>query len=298
LLQSPTFSPPLGEIEGASKPNHPLKTLSTLLILSLLAACNNNATNGTSSNNDSASKEITVQEETVSYQTDSVTAKSFVAYSSDTSAKKPIVLIIPEWWGLGDYIKNRARQLASEGYFAMAVDIYGNGKQGLTPDEAGKLATPFYTNPQLGYGRIQAALAKAVTYPGADSTKTAAIGYCFGGSMVLNAARMGMPLDGAVSFHGSLAGVTPQKGKTTAAILVLHGAADSFVPDAEVAKFKKQMDSTGTTYTFKAYDSATHAFTNPDATATGKKFNMPISYNAAADTASWKEMKQFFNKIF
>lgn len=275
-----------------------MKTLFALLSLSLLTACNNNNTTGTTNGNDSASGKITVTEETVSYPTDSVTANSFVAYSSDTSVKKPIVLIIPEWWGLGDYVKGRARQLAEEGYFAMAVDIYGGGKKDLTPDEAGKQAMPFYTNPQLAYSRIQAALAKAATFAGADSAKTAAIGYCFGGAMVLNAARLGMPLDGVVSFHGNLVGVPPQKGKTKAAILVCHGAADSFVLKNEVAQFKKQMDSTSTDYTFKMYEGATHSFTNPNATETGKKYSMPISYNAAADSASFKEMKQFFDRIF
>jgi dienelactone hydrolase len=116
--------------------------------------------------------------------------------------------------------------------------------------------------------------------------------------MVLNVARLGMPLDGAVSFHGNLVGVPPKKNGTKAAILVLHGAADSFIPPTEVAQFKKQMDSTGTSYTFKAYEGATHSFTNPNATETGKKFSMPITYNPAADSASWKEMEQFFNRIF
>jgi dienelactone hydrolase len=126
----------------------------------------------------------------------------------------------------------------------------------------------------------------------------AAIGYCFGGTQVLNMAKLGSPLAGVVSFHGGLAGVPADKNLLKAAILVCHGEADSFVPAADVAQFKKQMDSIGANYTFKTYANATHAFTNPAATENGKKFKMPIEYNAAADSASWSDMKTFFGKIF
>ena len=133
--------------------------------------------------------------------------------------------------------------------------------------------------------------------PNVDQSKMAGIGYCFGGGMLLNFVRMGEPLNGIVSFHGSLLGTPANKDLTKAEILVCHGEADSFV-NAEVAPFKKQMDSIGKSYTFKSYPGATHAFTNPDATETGKKFKMPIEYNAAADSASWNDMKEFFGRIF
>lgn len=263
------------------------------------AACGGNSNSSETANNkDSVKPAAAIIEDTVSIQADSVVLKSLVAYSSDTTAKKPIVLIVPEWWGLEGYVKGRARQLAEMGYLAIGIDMYGNGKLAEDPQTAGALATPFYKNPQLWYTRIQAALAKAKTYPQADTTKTAAIGYCFGGAAVLNAAKLGLPVTGVVSFHGGLAGVTPVKGQTRAQILICHGGADSFVPATEVATFKKQMDSTGTAYTFKVYEGATHAFTNPGATEKGKKYNMPITYNGAADTASFKDMKAFFETIF
>lgn len=263
-----------------------------------LASCGNGNAPAGENKADSTLPVATIIEDTVSIQADSVVLKSLVAYSSDTSVKKPIVLIVPEWWGLEGYVKGRAKQLAEMGYLAIGIDMYGNGKLGETPQAAGALATPFYKNPQLWLTRVQAALAKAKTYPQADTTKTAAIGYCFGGAAVLNCAKLGLPVNGVVSFHGNLAGVTPVKGQTKAQILVCHGAADSFVPAAEVATFKKQMDSTGTAYTFKEYADATHAFTNPNATEKGKKFNLPITYNGAADTASWNDMKVFFDKLF
>lgn len=242
-------------------------------------------------------KEPKIKSETVSYTADSVTMNGYVAYNENDTARRPVVLVVPEWWGLNDYAKRRARELAELGYFAVAVDMYGNGAQADNPDSAGKLATPFYKDPLMAKRRFDAAIDKAKTYAQADVSRMAAIGYCFGGAQVLNMAKLGENLKGVVSFHGNLNVVPADKEKLKAEILVCHGAADPFVPQAEVDLFKKQMDSIGAKYTFKAYEGATHAFTNPDATANGKKFNLPIAYNAAADTASWNEMKAFFERI-
>jgi dienelactone hydrolase len=169
---------------------------------------------------------------------------------------------------------------------------------GNNPDEAGKLAMPFYTNPGLAKSRFDVALAKIKTYSQADTTKIAAIGYCFGGAMVLNLARLGEQLNGVVSFHGNLVGVPVDKSLLKANVLVCHGADDQFVKPEEVTTFKKQMDSIGADYTFKQYAGATHAFSNPAATAMGEQFKIPIAYNAAADSTSWNDMKEFFGKIF
>ncbi|PSL19576.1 dienelactone hydrolase family protein [Chitinophaga ginsengisoli] len=262
-----------------------------------MTACNNQHSTSEHAA-DSTATQPTITEETVAIQADSVTMNSIVAFSDDTTAKKPIVLIVPEWWGLDDYIKGRAKQFAELGYLAIGIDMYGGSKHADNPDQAKAYATPFYTNPQLGFSRLQAALAKAKTYPQADTTRIAAIGYCFGGSMVLNGAKLGLPVNGVVSFHGGLQGVPPVKGLTKAQILVCQGGADPFVPAQDVATFRKQLDSLNIPYTFKEYAGATHAFTNPASTANGKKFNLPIAYNPAADTASWNDMRAFFGVIF
>ncbi len=240
-----------------------------------------------------------IKEEAVSYTaSDGATLKGWLAYDSANKDKRPVVLVVPEWWGLNDYAKSRAKQLAELGYVAMAVDFYGDGAQAANPEEAGKMAMPFYSNPAMAAARFNAALAKVKTVALADTNQVAAIGYCFGGAQVLNMARMGSPLKGVVSFHGNLIGVPADKNLLTAKILVCQGEADQFVPATEVAQFKKQMDSIAADYTFKSYANATHSFTNPEATEIGKKFSMPVSYNAAADTASWNDMKLFFAKIF
>jgi dienelactone hydrolase len=241
---------------------------------------------------------LMIKEEAVTYKAGNTTMNGFVAYDSGSAAKRPVILVVHEWWGLNDYTKSRAKQLAELGYLAMAIDMYGNGQQAANPELAGKMATPFYADPAMAKSRFDAALAYVKTLPAADTTQVAAIGYCFGGTQVLNMAKLGSPLKAVVSFHGGLAGVPANKDLLKAAILVCHGEADSFVPAAEVAQFKKQMDSIGADYSFKGYSNATHAFTNPAATETGKKFKMPIEYNAAADSASWNDMKAFFGKIF
>ncbi len=265
-------------------------------ILFTTAACNSN--NSKKVDKVEKTTAMQIKEEAVTYSADTVTMNGFVAYDASTDKKRPVVLIVHEWWGLNDYTRSRAKQLAAMGYLAMAIDMYGNGMQGDNPEMAGQLAMPFYKDPAMAKARFDAALAKVKLMPQANTNQVAAIGYCFGGAMVLNMARMGSPLAGVVSFHGGLAGVPADKNLLKAPILVCHGEADSFVSAAEVAAFKKQMDSIGANYTFKSYANATHAFTNPGATENGKKFNIPISYNAAADSSSWNDMKVFFAQIF
>ena len=238
-----------------------------------------------------------IKGETVTYTVDGITAKSYVAYDESKKGKRPVVLVIPEWWGLNDYPKMRAKKLAELGYIAMAVDMYGDGKVGADPKEAQQLATPFYQDPHLAKSRLDAALSKMKEYSQADLTDAAAIGYCFGGFIVLNAAKLGADLKGVVSFHGGLAGVAPDKNLLKAKVLVCHGGADNFESPQEIAGFKKSMDSVHADYTFKVYPGATHAFTNPGSDATAKKFSMPIKYNPAADAASWNDMKVFFAKV-
>jgi dienelactone hydrolase len=271
-----------------------IRLFTAILATGILFSCNNAAENKT----DVKANIPGIKEERITYTAGDVTMSGFVAYDSNSKAKMPVVLVVHEWWGQNDYARRRATQLAGMGYLAMAVDMYGNGATADNPDSAGKMAMPFYTNPQMAKTRFDAAFAKIKTYAQADSSKTAAIGYCFGGSVVLNMARMGDNLNGVVSFHGNLVGTPADKSLLKSKVLVCHGEADQFVNAAEVATFKKQMDSIGAVYTFKSYPGATHAFSNPDATAMGTKFKMPIAYNAAADSASWKDMKDFFGTIF
>jgi dienelactone hydrolase len=264
-----------------------------------ISACNNSSEKKESTETkETEMKAPAIKGENVSYTSDSTTMIGYTAYDSSTDKKRPVVLIVHEWWGLNDYARSRAKQLAELGYLAMAVDMYGNGTTADNPDAAGKLATPFYMDPKMAKIRFDAALAKIKTYTMADTSQVAAIGYCFGGAQVINMAKLGEDLKGVVSFHGNLTVIPADKSLLKAPMLVCHGADDSFVKPEEVAAFKKQMDSINAVYTFKSYPGATHAFTNPNATPMGEKFKIPIAYNAAADSASWNDMKAFFGKIF
>jgi dienelactone hydrolase len=270
-----------------------------LLMIGLFTACSNNEQQpegvAAPAKKDSS---MMIREENLTYSGDGATMTGYLVYQEANKDKRPAVLVVPEWWGLNDYTKGRARQLAELGYVAMAIDLFGDGKTADNPDSAGKFAMPFYKNPASAKARIDAAIAKLKTYGIVDTANIAAIGYCFGGGMLINTARLGDELKGVVSFHGSLIGTPARKGLLKTKLLVLHGNADQFVPQKDVAAFKKQMDSIGADYKFVGYDSATHAFTNPNSTATGLKFKMPIAYNAHADSASWQEMKSFFSALF
>jgi dienelactone hydrolase len=258
------------------------------------AACND-------SNNSNAEKKAVVPdwaEENITYTGDNATMNGFVVYDKNDTTKKPAVLVVPEWWGMNDYAKMRARELAKLGYVAMAIDVYGNGKTADNPDSATAFSAPFYKDPAKAKLRVDAAIARLKQYTQVDAARIGAVGYCFGGGVLLNTVRLGDELKGVVSFHGSLVGTPARKDLLTADILICHGGSDPIVPQKEADLFKKQMDSIGAKYTFKVYDSATHAFTNPDATAMGEKFKLPIRYNAKADTASWNDMKVFFTTLF
>ncbi len=259
------------------------------LAATILVSCNNNKEEKKADDNSA----FALKTADLSYKADTLNMLGYEAYNGNSTEKRPVVFIVHEWWGLGDYEMGRAKQLAELGYFAVALDFYGNRKHAATPEEAGAMAMPFYKNPEMALARFNAALAMVKENPLVDTSKIYAIGYCFGGAQVLNLARMGADVNKVVSFHGNLIGVDPVKDKIKAAILVCHGEADEYVPETEVAAFKKQMDSLNIPYTFKSYANATHAFTNPEATEKGKKFNMNIRYDAAADSTSWADMKAF-----
>ena len=275
-----------------------IKLLSGSVVLAaFLVACNPQSNQEASAPAVSDSTSSLVQEN-VTFLSDGATFDGYVVYDSAVKGKRPAILVLPQWWGLNEYPKSRARQLAKLGYVAMAIDIYGNGKVADNPDSAKAYSTPFYMHPEMGKARVDAAIEKIKSFPDVDTSEIAAIGYCFGGGILLNTARLGDELKGVVSFHGNLIGTPARKDLLRTKILVCHGNADQFVTPKDVAEFKKQMDSIGAVYTFIGYDSATHAFTDPASTAIGQKFHMPIAYNAKADTASWAAMKTFFANLF
>lgn len=240
-----------------------------------------------------------VQGKEVDYSADGVTLKGYLAYDDAVAGKRPGILVVHEWWGHNDYARKRARMLAELGYTALAVDMYGDGKQAKHPDDAGKFAGEVSQNMPVARARFLAALDILKSDPTVDADKVAAIGYCFGGGIVLNMARMGVDLKGVVSFHGSLGTGNPaQPGTVKARVLVCHGSGDNFVTPEQIEDFKKEMEAAGVDYQFIAYEGAVHSFTNPDADRFAREFGLGVGYNAAADQKSWADMQSFFKKIF
>ena len=235
----------------------------------------------------------------VDYSAQGVAMKGYLAYDENVTGKRPGVLVVPEWWGLNDYARRRARMLAELGYTPLAVDMYGGGKVATNPDDASNLSSELMKNFDVAKARFIAAMDFLKQQPDVDPARIAAIGYCMGGTVVLNMAGQGVDLKGVASFHGSLGAVRPaQPGGVKARILVLNGGADTFITPAQIETFKQEMKAAGADFQFISYPGALHSFTNPQATELGRKFGMPVAYNEKADKESWDEMKKFLGTIF
>ena len=240
-----------------------------------------------------------VKTKEVSYTAGGTTMKGFMAWDDSVKTARPGVLVVHEWWGHNAYARKRAEQLAGMGYTALAVDMYGDGQTADHPKDAGAFAGKVMGNMEAAAERFEAAMKELNSHPSVNKEKTAAIGYCFGGGVVLNMARMGVDLDGVASFHGSLGAKVPaKKGVVKAKMLVCNGADDPFVSSEAKEAFKKEMTEAGVSFTFKDYPGAVHSFTNPDATATGKKFELPLAYSESADKASWADLTAFLKQVF
>jgi dienelactone hydrolase len=239
-----------------------------------------------------------VEGQEVSYTANGTTLKGWLAYEGHAMGKRPAVLVVHEWWGHNAYARKRANMLAKLGYVALAVDMYGDGRQAMHPEDAGKFAGEVSKNRPLTRARFEAAMQVLRNDPRVDGNKLAAIGYCFGGSVVLNMAREGADLKGVASFHGGLATDIPaQVGRVKAQMRVYTGADDAMIPAAQVDAFRQEMKQAGVNYQVVSYPGARHSFTNPEADAYAKKFNLPLAYDARADEDSWLQLQRFLNDV-
>ena len=243
--------------------------------------------------------EAAVKVEPVEYKSGNVTMKGYIAYDDAKQGKRPGVLVVHEWWGLNQYAQTRAKMLGELGYTAMAIDMFGEGKTTTHPADAQKFTEEVGSNMAVAKARFEAALETLKSHKTVDPEKIAAIGYCFGGGVVLEMARQGVDLDGVVSFHGSVSTKTPAKpGQVKAKVFVAHGAADEFMKPEDLVKFEEEMKNAKVDYKIIQYPNAKHSFTNPEADAMGKKANIPIAYDAAADKKSWADMIEFLKRAF
>lgn len=237
-----------------------------------------------------------VHTESVEYRQGDTVLEGFVAYDDSIQGKRPGVIIVHQWKGLGDYEKKRAEMLAKLGYNVLAVDIYGKGVRADNPQTAATLAGKYKGDRSLLRARVNAGLQTLKNHPLTDAGRVAAIGYCFGGTTVIELARSGADLAGVVSFHGALDSPTPADGKNIKCkVLALHGADDPFVPTADVAAFAEEMRQSRVDWQLVAYGGAVHSFTDWNA---GNDNSKGAAYNEKADKRSWETMKQFFAEIF
>lgn len=243
-----------------------------------------------------AAVEAGVQTKKVTYKHGDLECHGFLAWDESIDGLRPGVLVVHEWWGLNDYARSRAEQLAKLGYIALAADMYGEGKTTEHPQEAGQMASKVRANVEDWRKRATAALEVLKSQPQCDKTKLAAIGYCFGGSTALQLAFSGADIKAAVSFHGALPTPTEAEVKQIKAqILVCHGEDDTFIPEAAIKAFRGAIDKGGAKYDFVAYAGAKHSFTVPTADKVG---NPGMKYDKAAAEDSWKRMQKLLAEKF
>lgn len=243
-----------------------------------------------------SSAEAAVQSKTLTYKHGDLECKGFVAWDDAIQGKRPGVLVVHEWWGLDEYARSRARQLAELGYVAFACDMYGNGKTTEHPDDARKFSTTVRMNVENWRQRATIALEVLKAQPQCDNGKLAAIGYCFGGSTALQLAYSGADLQAVVTFHAALPTPSADEAKSVKArVLVCHGGADTFISEDSIKAFRATLDKAGTKYEFVSYPGVVHSFTVPGADA--RNLN-GMKYDKHADEDSWQRMTKLFAEQF
>ena len=266
-----------------------LPRLSPVVPLFLVAACSREESPAPAPPPSVPSREVT-------YQQNGTQLRGFIAYPADT-AKRPGVLVFHEWWGHNEHTRHAAQKLADAGYVGFAVDMYGDGKVATHPDTAGKFMMEVVSNLPTLQARFEAAMAQLKADPRVDTTRIAAIGYCFGGAIVLSQARAGAPdLDAVASFHGAMPPSAPiAQGSVRAKVLILHGNADPMVPNDSVNAFVKAMQDAGADVRLVTYALVKHSFTNPRADSVGME---GVGYDAQADTGSWQSLLDLLREVF
>lgn len=237
-----------------------------------------------------------IKEEPVTYTDGQTTMKGFVVYDDATTAKRPGIIMVHEWWGITPHIHDEARKYAQAGYTAFIADMYGDAKTADNPKDAGALAGGVMKDPKTMESRFNAARATLAKQASVNPQSIGAVGYCFGGAVVLNMARTGADLAAVAGFHASLGLNTaaPAPGTVKAKILILNGADDPFVKREQYDTLKKEFDAAKADYRIIEYPGAVHAFTNPEATALGEKFKLPLKYDAKVDAEAKAEAAKLF----
>lgn len=237
----------------------------------------------------------------IEYQSDSnnTSHRGYLAWNQDITEPCPGIVVIHNFWGVGDLVRKHTDRLAQQGFCALAIDMYGNGMVAADPIQGIATMNTVLGDMEMGTARLKAGYAALLAQPQVDAQRTAAVGYCFGGSMVLHMARIGMPLKAVVSFHGALMSFhKPVPREVKASVLVCHGGDDAKISMDDVAMFKQEMEDAKVDYEVIVYAGAQHGFTNQGADEDSKKYGIPEGYNAQADRKSWAAMMTLLERHF
>jgi len=237
-----------------------------------------------------------IKEEPVTYTDGEATMKGFLVYDDASQAKRPGLIMVHEWWGITQHMHNQAKKFAEQGYTVLISDMYGDAKTADNPKDAGALSSSVMKNPTVMESRFKAARDQLAKQATVNPQKIGAVGYCFGGAVVVYMARSGADLAAVAGFHASLCLNTPAPapGAVKAKVLILNGADDPFVKREQYDTVKKDFDAAKADYLVIEYPGAVHAFTNPEATELGKKFNLPLRYDAKVNEEAESEAAKFF----
>lgn len=240
-----------------------------------------------------------LQSETIEYEVDGDPYTGYLAYDDAVEGERPGVLVVHEWWGHNEFARRQAEELARAGYTAMALDMYGAGKVADHPEDAQAFMNEATSDPQAMAARFREAMAILQAHETVDGDRIAAQGYCFGGAVVLNMARMGLDLAGVVSFHGSLGTEAPaEPGAIKARIRAYAGGADPFVPAEQVTAFVEEMQAAEADVSLRSFPGVRHSFMNPGADEVAEQFDMPLAYDEEAATRAWQGTLAFYRELF
>jgi len=240
--------------------------------------------------------------ETITYHTKNCLSQGFLAYDSLNNEKRPAVIVVHPWQGCNDFTKKKALEVASLGYLAFAIDLYGNGQTATSDNEAANLMKPLFIDRATLQERMIAAFELIANHPLTDPKQIGAIGFCFGGLSVIELLRTGVNLLGAVSFHGVLGDhlgeyqATPgdRTSRIKGSLLVLHGFNDPLVPSSDITLLENEMSEKGADWQINIYGNTSHAFMNEDMHSPEKG----LVYNPKTAKRAWQSMINFFNEIF
>ena len=247
----------------------------------------------------SAAATAELQTETITYTVQGQEHTGYIAWDDRFSGERPGILVVHEWWGHGEFSRDQAEKLAKEGYTALALDMYGDGKHADHPEKAKEFMEQASSNMDLMEARFITARQQLQEHDTVNPDQIAAQGYCFGGAVVLNMARLGMDLDGVVSFHGSLGSpIEAESGEVEAAVRAYTGGADQMVPAEQVSGFVQEMHGANVDYALRSFPGVQHSFMNPKADEYAEEFDMPLGYDEHAAETAWRGTLRFYDELF